>query len=76
MKTLTEMLDKILNDTPPESQAEKEANYCEIKCIKDTFKEWLKSVGLTDYYQEGLHDVTFNATQSIRDLLIILVDEP
>ena len=73
---LGKMLDDALNDAPPESQPEKEANFYEIKCVKDTIKEWLKSVGLPDYESKSKYGITFSSTESLRQLLIILVDEP
>jgi len=74
--TLTEMLYKAINDTPPESQPEKEANFYELECIKKVFKQWLKEVGLPDYFSINRDGKGFNATESIRQLLITLVDEP
>ena len=64
--TLTEMLEK--HDTYPGG--------IPIQTIKDTFKQWLKEVGLPDYDTIGKGGFIFSATESTRDLLILLVDEP
>jgi len=74
--TLTEMLSDTLNDVPPQSQQEEEANSYEIKCIKRTFKEWLRGIDLPDYKSKSEYGVVFSSTEALRQLLIILVDEP
>ena len=75
--TLTKMLVKALHeDLEPESEPEAEAREYYLTTIKDTYKEWLRTVELPDYYVSDDHDVTFNATESTRQLLITLVDEP
>jgi len=63
--TLTEMLRESLK-MEPECDAEARANEDMLSTIKLTFKEWLHTVGLTDYA----------APRSVRQLLITLVDEP
>ncbi len=63
--TLTEMLEHQENHRPLTTEI-----------VKYVFKEWLGEVGLPDYYVELPHDLTENATQLTRDLLVILVDEP
>lgn len=75
MSTLTEMLMSNLK-MEPECDAEALAVEDELSTIKSTFKQWLQSVGLTDYYSPNRDGVEFNTTESIRKLLIILVDEP
>jgi len=47
----------------------------DIKAIKKVFQQWLAEVGLTDYYSLDKNGMTINTTESIRQLLIILVDE-
>ena len=64
--TLTEMLEK--HDTYPGG--------IPIQTIKDTFKQWLKEVGLSDHDTIGKGGCIFSATESTRKLLILLVDEP
>lgn len=44
--------------------------------LAEIFKDWLRSVGLTDYFTLDKLGLGFNATESIRKLLITLVDEP
>ena len=63
--TLTEMLEQQANHRPLTTEI-----------VKDIFKEWLREVGLPDYYVHLPHDLTENATQLTRDLLVILADEP
>ena len=63
MKTLTEML-KVLGYQE------------DVELAKRVFKEWLKSVGLPDYESKSKYGITFSSTESLRQLLIILVDEP
>ena len=48
----------------------------DVELAKRIFKEWLESVGLPDYFSLNRDGGGFNATESIRKLLIILVDEP
>ncbi len=43
---------------------------------KEIFKQWLKEVGLPDHDTVGKGGCIFSATESTRDLLILLVDEP
>lgn len=76
MSTLTGMLIDSLRTIPREPETESEAKDAILKAIKDVFKEWLRTVSLpliTAYSRDG---VSFNATESIRKLLIALVDEP
>jgi len=40
------------------------------------FKKWLKEVGLPQYYSYDRDGHSFNATESTRQLLVTLVDEP
>lgn len=65
--TLTEML----ND-----KEEEPGGGIPIPDALEVFKEWLKAVGLTDYYSVDRDGWNFNTTESIRQLLIALVDEP
>lgn len=68
--TLTEMLNKNINfERNPESEGEAEAIDRELTTIKDTFKEWLRTVSLGGVEDYGIADDT-------RNLLITLVDEP
>lgn len=60
--TLTEML--------------KEINPDDVELNREVFKEWLKEVGLPDYQVIGKNFHQFSATESLRKLLITLVDEP
>lgn len=46
----------------------------DIELAKRVFKEWLRTVGLPQYFEPD--GMSFNATESIRNLLITLVDEP
>lgn len=71
---LTEMLRENLG-TEPESDAEAKAIEDELTLIKTVFKNWLKTVGLPDYWKVGARE-PFNATEAARKLLINLVDEP
>lgn len=65
--TLTQMLDKSLNfGGGPETKCEADATEWELTIIKDVFKDWLRTVGLTDC----------GSPEAIRQLLITLVDEP
>ena len=43
---------------------------------REAVKDWLKEVGLPDYYSIDRDSQEFNATSSLRRLLITLVDEP
>lgn len=45
-----------------------------VEYSKQIFKEWLETVGLPQYYNPD--GMCFNATESLRKLLIQLVDEP
>jgi len=66
--TLTEMLvDGMLDPYPIPDTPDK---------VKEIFKEWLNTVGLPDYTSLNMDGYTFSATKSLRQLLIILVDEP
>ena len=64
--TLTEMLKVVLPDD----------NEPELGPMKIIFKQWLKEVGLPDHDTIGKGGYIFSATESTRDLLILLVDEP
>ena len=44
--------------------------------LSGILKEWLKTVGLPLITSTNKHGTTFDATESIRKLLITLVDEP
>ena len=66
MKTLTEMLREELK-MEPECDAEADAMGYDLKVIRDTFKEWLRSVSLCGQ---------FPVIETTRKLLITLVDEP
>ena len=46
----------------------------QIATAKAVFKEWLETVGLPQYYNPD--GQCFNVTESLRKLLVILVDEP
>lgn len=75
--TLTEMLRVALSeDVKPTSQKEADAREYYRGEVKHTFKNWLKTVGLTDYTTLDRDSVPFSATESLRKLLILLVDEP
>ncbi|KKM70803.1 hypothetical protein LCGC14_1436980 [marine sediment metagenome] len=63
--TLTEMLEQQNNHRPLTTEI-----------VKDVFKKWLEEVGLPSYQTPGKHGNCFDATKSLRDLIIILVDEP
>lgn len=82
MGTLTEMLrQKLLEACSRGLGSEElamiaELSEPEIVIIKDTFKEWLKTVGLPDYWSAGRIGAQFSTTESLRQLLIALVDEP
>ncbi len=66
--TLTEMLG---------NKAQKHhESFILIVDAKDVFTQWLKEVGLPDHDTIGKGGCIFNATESTRDLLILLVDEP
>lgn len=75
MKTLTEMLRDSLK-MEPECDAEAKAVEDELTLIKTIFKNWLKGVGLPDYDTPDKQGVPFSATDSLRQLLVTLVDEP
>ena len=45
-----------------------------VELMKGTFKEWLKTVNLPQYYNPD--GQCCNATESLRKLLVTLVDEP
>lgn len=69
--TLTTMLRDNLKEMPevcmePECDAHTQAIEDELGTIKSTFKEWLKTVGISHQMSE----------ESTRQLLITLVDEP
>lgn len=66
--TLTEMLNEDMLDPYPKPDATDK--------VKEIFKEWLRTVGLTNYYSPNRDGFEFNTTESIRHLLIALVDEP
>uniref|UniRef100_A0A6M3LGT3 Uncharacterized protein n=1 Tax=viral metagenome TaxID=1070528 RepID=A0A6M3LGT3_9ZZZZ len=74
--TLTEAL--VEYQGKPESQPEADASEWERAQIKAVFKEWLRTAGLP-HYRKGRDSIIvdgFDYTDSIRKLLIILVDEP
>ena len=48
----------------------------QIADVKGIFKEWLKAVGLPNSLSLDKEGNGFNATESICNLLITLVDEP
>lgn len=52
------------------------SNGCGVEDIKEAFKNWLREVGLPDYFASNRDGAPFNTTESIRQLLINLVDEP
>lgn len=62
MATLTEIIDSKYPLTAEEA--------------KEAFKDWLKEIELPDYASIGKKGLLFNSTESIRNLLIALVDEP
>lgn len=47
-----------------------------LHLIKATFKKWLSEVGLPDYFSLDKEGNGFNSMESIRELLVTLVDEP
>lgn len=65
--SLEQMLIKNLNMNP-ESDEEAEADNNTLKAIKETFQEWLREVAT------GIPDT--EETKEMRNMLIILVDEP
>ena len=75
--TLTTMLSEVIDY--PEGTVTEEGSVVEhyktVLKVKDTFKEWLRTVGLPNYYSPN-KDGVFNVTRSLRKLLILLVDEP
>ncbi len=66
METLTEMLEA--KATGFDSK--------DAEVIKGVVKEWLRGVGLTPYFSCNRDGIAFNTSESIRRLLVILVDEP
>ena len=44
--------------------------------IKGVVQEWLRGVGLPPYYSMNRDGIAFDTTESIRRLLVVLVDEP
>lgn len=73
--TLTEMLTSNLK-MEPECDADAQAIEDTLTAIKDTLKEWLRTVRLPSYDGAGKGGAMFNTTESLRQLLIALVDEP
>ena len=69
--TLTEMLEEHFGEKPWGAGTQ-----WELDTIKGIFKRWLKEVGLPDHDTVGKGGCIFSATESTRDLLILLVDEP
>ena len=65
--TLTEML---------EEESKELGSILRVSETKEIFKQWLKEVGLSDHDTIGKGGYIFSATESTRDLLILLVDEP
>ena len=47
-----------------------------VFATKQAFKEWLTKVGLPGYFSIDRDGYSFSATESIRKLLITLIDEP
>ena len=74
--TLHDELKQDLCLAEPETKEEREANEIELATIKNAFKKWLGTVGLPDYWSLDRDSIRFNVTESLRKLLIILVDEP
>ena len=64
--TLIKML---LYSYVPMSEAQRES-------ARGQFKEWLRIVNLPNYFSINRDGDGFNTTESLRKLLIILVDEP
>ena len=60
--------------TPPKIVQPRDAR--KLALYKTWAKAWLKTVGLPDYYSLNRDGEEFNTTESIRQLLITLVDEP
>lgn len=73
--TLTEMLEKKMPESPLEYHWSGVYTNTSEKS-KEAFKDWLKDVGLPDYDTIGKGGVIFSATDSLRKLLILLIDEP
>ncbi|KKN74180.1 hypothetical protein LCGC14_0392660 [marine sediment metagenome] len=48
----------------------------DIVDIKYELRKWLKEMGLPDYDTIGKGGAIFSATDSLRELLVTLVDEP
>ena len=48
----------------------------DAEVIKGVVKEWLRGVGLTSYFSCNREGIAFNTSESIRRLLVTLVDEP
>ena len=57
---LTNMLSKVVKSPEP---------------VKEVIKQWLSDVGLPQYFTPNKYGDEMDATDSIRKLLIILVDE-
>lgn len=72
---LTKMLRIDLN-MEPGCDFEALADEDTLNAIKSTFRKWLAEVGLPDYFSLDKVGNGFNSTESIRKLLITLVDEP
>ena len=66
MSTLTEMLEAEATGFNSEDAG----------VIKGVVQEWLRGVGLTPYYSMNRDGIAFNTSESIRRLLVTLVDEP
>ncbi len=47
-----------------------------IQLMKETFKKWLREVGLPDYFSLDKEGNGLNTSNSIRQLLLNLVEEP
>jgi len=71
---LTEMLREVLGE--PESLPEKRATEAELRAIKNVIKDWIQEVGLPTYHSFDRDGKRFDATGSLRVLLVNLVDEP
>jgi len=68
-KTLTESLQEEYSVTVKLGESE-------IKVAKLIFEDWLSKVGLPQYHTTHPDNTSSNATESIRQLLITLVNEP
>jgi len=78
LSTLTKMLDEAIfhaDSVIPSTRDQEKDHEQYTQLLREMFKKWLAEVGLPDYFSiKG--DTAFNSTESIRKLLITLVDEP